>query len=73
MMYDRQYMDMFYLARNTIRETLEHYYEHLKSCKSIGYFCGWEFIVLVAEQLTAYNELAYVGVFFKMEDFNKTK
>lgn len=59
------YFNIFLSPCYMMRKKLEEEYQIIAS----GGFCTIEYLSMVADHLTSYNELACVPTFFKIRDF----
>lgn len=69
MNYTHEYMNIFIHARSQVREKLEEAYQHMTDAQLWQHYVGWDYISLVAELLTSYNELSPLHLFWRMKDF----
>lgn len=70
MTYSKSYLDIFSSARNALNEELENDYNFISMCMKNGKSPSWLYLSMVAEELTAYNELSDCCFFIKMKFFN---
>lgn len=63
--YSRDYYDIFVHARVDMRETLEAIVDNIRIFKTRNESISLEYICMVAELLTAYNELLDFSFFVK--------
>ena len=71
MTYSNDYRRIFASSRNLLNDELENYCDYLSMCKSIGHHCTWAYISIVANSLTAYNELSNLSFFVKTTHFKR--
>ena len=63
------YNEIFAIARSSISVKLIDYADYLTMCNDANYHCSWAYITIVANALTAYNELSSIGYFIKIRTF----
>ena len=63
--YSRDYMDIFSSSRVHVRDILEEWINNIHLLKGEKKQCSLMFICIVAEYLTAYNELSSLDFFIK--------
>lgn len=69
MMYSNNYLSVFNPQRTQLDDDLTRFYSFICYCKTIGHHHSWRYISLVADALTAYNELCDLDFFVKMKHF----
>lgn len=69
MTYSTYYRGIFLSVRNAIYVKLTEYAEFLTICKTANHHCTFEYISIVANALTAYNELRQFDKFVKIRHF----
>lgn len=68
--YSRNYLDIFSSARVALDIKLVNDYNFMTRCMKNGTPLTWIYLSMVAEELTAYNELSSCCCFLKMKFFN---
>lgn len=69
MMYTDNYSGIFSSCRNLINEELETAAKFMTYAKVAGHQHSWIYLAIIAEYLTAYNELSPLPFFIKMKHF----
>lgn len=69
MKYNSTYKDIFISARCALDEDLKSEAQFMNSAIESGHKCSWSFIAIVANDLTAYNEISPLDFFVKLKNF----
>lgn len=69
MEYSLNYLDIFASQRSALEDNLTEFYRFISMGKNNGHPHSWEYLSLVANYLTAYNELSRLNFFVKMNLF----
>lgn len=69
MTYSTYYKQIFASVRNSLYVKLTDYADFLTICESSNFHCSWAYISIVAEALTAYNELCPFNIFIRIKHF----
>lgn len=69
MKYSLNYLDIFASQRNVLNDDLTEFYRFISMGKNNGHTHSWEYLSVVANCLTAYNELSRFDFFVKMNLF----
>lgn len=69
MKYNSTYKDIFISARCALDEDLKTEAQFMNYSIENGHKCSWSFIAIVANDLTAYNELCTLDFFVRMRHF----
>lgn len=69
MKYNREYKDIFAGVRCALGKELEEAFKFMSHGVKMGYQHGWSYIAVVANDLTAYNELCPLDFFVRIRNF----
>ena len=69
MKYSLNYFDIFASQRSALDDKLTEFYRFISMGKNNGHTHSWEYLSLVADYLTAYNELSRLCIFIKISLF----
>lgn len=69
MTYSSNYLDVFNTQRVQLDDELTQYYDFMSMFKTIKHHSSWNYISIVADALTAYNELCGLNFFVTMKFF----
>lgn len=69
MTYSSNYLDVFHTQRVQLDDELTNYYDFMSMCKTINHHHSCNYISIVANALTAYNELSGLDFFVTMKFF----
>ena len=70
MKYTENYNLIFSLCRVTLDDQITESLEFIRHCKSMGSHLSLSYLCLIAEFITAYNELSNLSFFAKTKHFN---
>lgn len=69
MTYSSNYLSVFSSQRVQLDEELTQFYSLMSICKTNEHHHSWTYIIMVADALTAYNELCDLSFFVTMKYF----
>lgn len=70
MTYSSNYLSVFNTQRVQLDEELTQFYVFMSMCKTNRHHHSWNYISIVVDALTAYNELCDLDFFVSMKFFN---
>lgn len=71
MKYTENYNLIFSLCRVTLDDQIIESLEFIRHCKAMGRHLSLRYLCLIAEYITAYNELSNLSFFVKTKYFNR--
>lgn len=69
MTYSSKYLSVFNIQRVQLDEDLTRFYSLMSVSKTVGHHHSWNYLSIVADALTAYNELCDLDFFVTMKYF----